>query len=288
MGQTLVYGILNGSLYGIIALGIALVFGIMKYLNLAQGTLIILGAYIGLYLSQLGLDPFLCIPAVMIALFLFAAVLFKACFSRLINFAEEEKIKNSLLISFGLMLFLDNLITVIWTSDERSITPVYSGVTFELFGLRIPVIGLAGALLAVILILLLHLFLTRTYFGQSVVAVSQDQEAASLMGVNVSLTFLTSFAISVSIASIPSMLIALQSFSPTVGLHWFNKGIVVVILSGIGNIYGVLPAGLFLGTIEALSVYVFGPSYREVTGLAVFVLILILVPNGLFRRRGAA
>jgi branched-chain amino acid transport system permease protein len=142
--------------------------------------------------------------------------------------------------------------------------------------------------LAVILILLLHLFLTRTFFGQSVVAVSQDQEAASLMGVNVSLTFLTSFAISVSIASIPSMLIALQSFSPTVGLHWFNKGIVVVILSGIGNIYGVLPAGLFLGIIEALSVYLFGPSYREVTGLAVFVLILILVPKGLFRRKGAA
>jgi branched-chain amino acid transport system permease protein len=71
-------------------------------------------------------------------------------------------------------------------------------------------------------------------------------------------------------------------------LHWFNKGIVVVILSGIGNIYGVLPAGLFLGIIEALSVYLFGPSYREVTGLAVFVLILILVPKGLFRRRGAA
>ena len=108
------------------------------------------------------------------------------------------------------------------------------------------------------------------------------------MGVNVNLTFLVSFAISVSMASIPSMLIALQSFSPTVGLHWFNKGIVVAILSGIGNIYGVLPAGLFLGIIEALSVYLFGPSYREVTGLAVFVLTLILVPNGLLRRRGEA
>ena len=286
MGQTLVFGILNGALYGIIALGIALVFGVMKYLNVAHGSLIIVGAYGSLILFRLGVDPFVTIPFVLLFLLLGGAILFKAFFTRIIGFPEADKIKNSLLISFGLVLVLDNLATLIWTGDERSITPSYSGLTFQAFGLRFPLIGLSGALLAIALIFLLHLFLSRTFFGKSVRAVSQDHEAASLMGINVNRTFLLSFAISVSLASIPSVLIALQSFSPTAGIQWFNKGIIVMMLAGIGNIYGVFPAGLFLGMIEALSVSLFGALYRDVTGLVVFVLLLILVPRGLFGKKG--
>jgi branched-chain amino acid transport system permease protein len=286
MGQTLVFGILNGALYGIIALGIALVFGVMKYLNVAHGSLIIMGAYGSLILFRLGVDPFVTIPFVLLFLLLGGAILFKAFFTRIIGFPEAEKIKNSLLISFGLVLVLDNLATLIWTGDERSITPSYSGLTFQAFGLRFPLIGLSGGLLAIALIFLLHLFLSRTFFGKSVRAVSQDHEAAGLMGINVHRTFLLSFAISVSLAGIPSVLIALQSFSPTAGIQWFNKGIIVMMLAGIGNIYGVFPAGLFLGMIEALSVFLFGALYRDVTGLVVFVLLLILVPRGLFGKKG--
>jgi branched-chain amino acid transport system permease protein len=164
-------------------------------------------------------------------------------------------------------------------------TPFYSGITFQFLGLRFPLIGLSGAFLALLLISVLHLFLSRTYFGKAVRAVSQDHEAASLTGINVSRTFLISFAISVGLAAIPSVLIGLQSFSPTAGIQWFNKGIIVVMLSGIGNIYGVFPAGLFLGIIEALSVFLFGAAYREVTGLVVFVLILILFPKGIVGSR---
>lgn len=261
MGQTLVLGILNGALYGIIALGIALVFGVMKYLNVAHGSLIIVGAYGSLILFRLGIDPFVSIPIILISLFLGGAILYKAFFTRIIGFPEGDKINNSLLISFGLILVIDNLATLIWTGDERSMTPFYSGVTFEMFGLRLPLIGLSGGLLGLVLISVLHLFLSRTYFGKSVRAASQDPEAASLMGININRTFLLSFAISVSLASIPSVLIGLQSFSPTAGLQWFNKGIIVMMLSGIGNIYGVFPAGLFLGIIEALSVFLFGALY---------------------------
>ena len=286
MGQTLAFGILNGALYGTIALGIALVFGVMKYLNVAHGSLIIIGAYGSLILFRLGIDPFVSIPFILLFLFLGGAILYKVCFAYIIGFPEGDKVKNSLLISFGLILVIDNLATLIWTGDERSITPSYSGITFEMFGLRLPLIGLSGGLLAVVLISILHLFLSKTYFGKSVRAVSQDHEAASLMGINVNRTFFMSFAISVSLASIPAVLIGLQSFSPTAGLQWFNKGIIVMMLSGIGNIYGVFPAGLFLGIIEALSVFFFGALYRDVTGLVVFVLLLILVPQGLFRKRG--
>lgn len=286
MLQTLVYGILNGLLYSIIALGIALVFGVMRYLNLAHGSLIILGAYGSLVLFRLGIDPFISIPIMMIILFLVGTVLFKFFFSRIIGFSEGNRVKNSLLISFGLLLVIDNLATLIWTGNERSITPFYSGVTFEVFGLRLPIIGLAGGLLVLIIIFMLHLFLSRTYFGKSVMAVSQDHEAASLMGIDINRTFSISFAISVSLASIPSVLIGLQAFSPTAGIQWFNKGVVVVMLAGLGNIYGVFPAGLSLGILEAISVFFFGAPYREVTGLVIFVLVLILFPyGGLFGRK---
>jgi branched-chain amino acid transport system permease protein len=285
VGQTVIYGILNGALYGIIAIGIALVFGVMRYLNLAQGSLIILGAYGTLFLFHLDVDPFASLPAIGFALFLLGAALFKASFGRLITFPEPGRIKNSLLISFGLMLLIDSLATLLWTGDERSITPGYSGWTFGAFGFRFPFIGCVGVLSALVVIAALHLFLAKTYFGKSITAVSQDHEAASLMGVNVSFTCLVSFAISVGLASVPAVLIGLKSFSPTVGILWFNKGIVVVMLSGIGNIYGVFPAGLFLGIMEAISVYFFGAPYREVTGLVVFVLVMILFPKGLFKRQ---
>ena len=285
MGQTLLYGVLNGALYGIIALGIALVFGVMRYLNLAQGSFIILGAYGSLYLFQAGLDPFVSIPVVAAGLFLTGILVFKATFSRLITLPEPAKIKNSLLISFGLTLLIDSVATMVWTGDERSMTPSYSGATLSLAGLRFPLVGLIGAASALVLILCLHLFLSRTFFGRAITAVSQDYEAAGLMGINVNTTFLVSFGISVMLASIPAVLIGLKSFSPTVGIQWFNKGIVVVMLSGIGNIYGVFPAGLFLGLMEAISVYLFGAPYREVTGLVVFVLVMICFPEGLFRKR---
>jgi branched-chain amino acid transport system permease protein len=257
----------------------------MRYLNLAQGSLIILGAYGTLFLFHLDVDPFASLPAIGLALFLLGAALFKTSFGRLITFPEPGRIKNSLLISFGLMLLIDSLATLLWTGDERSITPVYSGWTFGAFGFRFPFIGCVGMLSALVVIAALHLFLAKTYFGKSIIAVSQDHEAASLMGVNVSLTCLVSFAISVGLASIPAVLIGLKSFSPTVGIQWFNKGIVVVMLSGIGNIYGVFPAGLFLGIMEAISVYFFGAPYREVTGLVVFVLVMVLFPKGLFKRQ---
>ena len=143
MWQTLVFGILNGALYGMIALGIALVFGIMKYLNVAHGSLIVVGAYGSLFLFRLGVDPFATIPIILVALFLGGAALFLSLFNRLIEFPEATKIKNSLLIGFGLMLVLDNLATFLWTDDERSITPSYSGITFQIFGLRLPLIGLS-------------------------------------------------------------------------------------------------------------------------------------------------
>ncbi len=283
MLQTLAYGILNGFQYAIIALGISLVFGVMRYLNLAHGSLIILGSYGSLFLYRAGIDPFISIPLLMVGLFVLGVVIFKLFYTSLVRLPEGLRVQKSLLISFGLMLVIDNFSTLAWTSDERAITPSYAGKSFEIFaGIHLPLIGLVGSALALLVILCLHILFKRTMFGKSLLAVSLDHEAAGLSGVNVGKTFLLSFGLSVGLAAIPSVLVGLQSFSPAAGIVWFNKGIVVVLLAGLGNLYGVFPAGIFLGLIEAASVFFFGAPYREIAGLTVFVLVLILFPRGLF------
>lgn len=284
MLQTLIYGIINGLQYAIIALGISLVFGVMRYLNLSQGSLVIVGAYLSFFLYRFGLDPFLSIPILMVSLFILGAIIFQLMYKNFVRLSEGLRVQKSLLVSFGLMLVLDNLLTLLFTNDERSISPTYSGLSLKICDVYIPQIGFIGGLLSVTTILLLHLFLSRTFFGKSIVAVSQDPEAASLMGINVSRNFMLAFAISVALAAIPAALIGMQSFSATAGITWFNRGIIVVILGGLGSIYGVFPAGLFLGIMEALSAHFMGEPYRELTGLIVFVLALILLPNHFTRR----
>ena len=168
MFQQLAYGILSGFQYSIIALGISLVFGVMRYLNLAHGSLIILGCYGYLFLYRAGVDPFVSIPLVMLGMFVLGGILFKVLYTRLVGLQEGARVQKSLLISFGLMLVIDNFSTLVWTSDERSISPSYSGASFEVLGIHVPFIGLAGGALAILIILGLHLLFTRTMFGKSV------------------------------------------------------------------------------------------------------------------------
>jgi len=212
-------------------------------------------------------------------------VLFKGLFQALINLSENERIKKSLLISFGLLLIFPNLSILLWTADERAITTSYSGVVFSIMQLRLPYIGLGTVALAIVVIAALHLFLTKTYFGKAIRAVSQDYDAAGLMGVNVTKTYFISFAIGITLAGIPGILVALQGFNPEVSFELTNKALIVVVLAGMGSIKGVLIGGLLLGAAEACSVFLMGAAYREVIGLVLFVLFLIFRPQGLWGKK---
>jgi branched-chain amino acid transport system permease protein len=278
--QIFSYGILNGALYGLVALGLSLVFGVMNYLNVAHGGLIMLASYVTLLIfSSLHIDPFLSILLVTPAFFVIGMVLFKALFQSLMKFTETEKIKNSLLISFGLLLIFPNLAILLWTADERAVTTAYTGKVIQLLGVRLPYIGLGGVALAIIVIIALHLFLTRTYFGKAIRAVSLDHEAATLMGINVNKVCLVSFSIGFALAGIPGVLTSLNAFNPAISFELTNKALIVLILAGFGSIKGVLLGGILLGAIEAASVYLVGTPYREVFGLILFV--LMFRPQGL-------
>jgi len=289
IGQSLVYGILVGALYGLAASGLSLVFGVMRYLNIAHGSLIMLGTYLAFSVFSLcHINPFLSTPVVMLALFLIGMFLYKLMFSSLAKYPVGVRIDNSLLISFGLMLVLESLATILWSPDERNITIAYSGMTFGLLGLRIPYIGFFGVVLTTLLILVLHLFLNKTYFGKSIRAASQDWESAVTVGINIEQTYFFSFAIGIALAGAAGSLLSVSyAFNPAISEGWSIKALIVITLAGLGRIGGVFAAGLVLGIVEAVSVYFIGASYQQVVGLVLFILLLMFRPHGLFTKKSA-
>ena len=154
VAQTFVSGIQIGAMYGLIAVGLSLTFGVMKILNIAHGEFLMVGGYIAFWLFTLhGVDPLLGLPLVAVALFVLGAAFYKLLFSGLARFHEETKVKNSLLVAFGLFLIFPQIARWLWTSNERAITPVYSGESFPILGVRCGYVPLAGLVVAVVVIL---------------------------------------------------------------------------------------------------------------------------------------
>ena len=283
VAQTFVNGINVGALYGLAAVGLSLTFGVMKILNIAHGEFLMVGGYIAFWLFTLiGLDPFLGMPLVAISLFLLGAVCYKLLFSGVARFHEETKVKNSLLVGFGLFLVFPQIARVLWTSDERAITTLYSGTSFPLFGVRVAWVPFVGLLVALVVILGLHLFLKKTYFGKAVRGTSENWKSAKLMGINVDRTYMITFSLGVAIAGLAGVLVGLtQSVTPDVGMEWTLKALIVVVLAGIGSIGGAFFAGLILGVVEAVGAIFMGP-YAVALGLVIFLVILMFKPQGLF------
>lgn len=282
--QNLISGLLTGALYGLGALGLSLAFGVLKVLNVAHGELIMLGGYATFYLfSLLGLDPFLSLAIVFAMLVVLGLVLHALLFRHIVRMDEENRIKNSLLIGFGLTLVLHTLAVTLFTADDRSIATSYTSSALTLGGVRLPLVRLAGLGVAVVAVFILERFMTRTIWGKALRATSEDWVTAALTGIDVRRVYLVAFAIAAGLAGLTGVLVAASfSVNPSIGLQWTLKALIVVVLAGLGSMRGTLFAGLLLGVAEALSSYQFGGEYREVVGLLIFLLVLSARPQGLF------
>jgi branched-chain amino acid transport system permease protein len=284
--QNAIFGVLVGGLYGLAAMGLSLVFGVLKMLNVAHGELIMLGGYVGFWLFTLWkIDPFASLLPSAIVLFLAGILLYQVLFRRLIYFPEETKIKNSILIGFGLALVVQTLAILAWKADERAITTPYAGAIFPIGGVVVPLARLGALGVAFLALGGLHLFLHRTLPGKAIRATAEDVEAASLAGIPVPAVFLGAFGLGSALAGIAGTLVSMtDAISPAIGLSWTLKALIVVVLSGLGNIFGTFVAGLFLGVAESMSGFFLGNAYREVMGLVLFLFVLSLRPQGLFTR----
>lgn len=283
-GQNLVFGILVGSIYGLVALGLSLIFGVTKFLNVAHGELLMLGGYACFWaFTLLGADPFVSIPLTLVALFVVGAILYKLVFSRTAKLDDETKIKNTMLVAFGISVILQNLAMRFWTADERGVTTAYASQAFEILGVRFPLVKVISLAVAVVFLILLQLFLWKTYTGKAIRATTQNWEAASLMGIDIHKMYLISFALGAALAGAAGTLVTVNyATHPAMGLGWTMKALVVMVLGGLGSIPGALVGGLLLGVTESATSFFINSNFREVAGLLLFLLILIFRPQGLF------
>lgn len=276
--QLIINGILVGALYTCVALGFSIMWGVMNLINLAHGTLIMVGAYVGLLLFTFGgLDPFLAIPVSAAVTFAIGYLLQRW----VINLVIRGSVFLTLILTFGFDLLLVNILLVLFTADTRSLTPHYSGLGITVADLVIPYIRIGVFAVAVALAYLLHVFLTRTRLGNAIRSTSFDREAAELVGVDVERIFPLTFGIGAAMAGAAGVLVALTySFSPVLGGAFTMKAFVVVVLGGLGSVPGAVLGGLTLGIVEHLSTLVVPPGYQEGIGFIVLLVVLILRPAG--------
>ncbi|MFH1243241.1 MAG: branched-chain amino acid ABC transporter permease [Pseudomonadota bacterium] len=288
IAQSIIFGIFVGALYGLAAVGFSFVFGVMRILNIAHGEFIMLGGYAGFLLfSRFHIDPFLSLPLVGGGLFFLGIIFYKLLFSHVIKFSEELRTNTSLLVSFGLILILEQGSILIFTADERGVTPFYSGRGVEIFNVHLPYVRLGILIVSVILIFGLQLFLNRTYVGKSIRAAAENWESATLMGINITRTYLIAFGLACALAGVAGSMVAVgYSVNPAMGLEWILKAMVVSILAGVGSVGGAFVAGVMLGVVEAVTAIYLG-AYMQVVGLGIFLLVLMLKPQGLFGREKA-
>jgi branched-chain amino acid transport system permease protein len=278
-------GLLLGGLYAVTALGLSMVFGVMRLVNVAHGELLLLAAYLNFSISSaLGIDPLLVALLLIPLMFLIGYPLQRWIFNPLMHRGDEPP----LLAAFGLSIILQNVLLLIWNADTRTLTTSYSDQGIQLLGVRVSLLYLIAFLLSIVLIGGMHLFVTRSYMGKAIRASAQDASTAQVMGINPERIYTLTYAIGAATAALGGTLIGMTfSFVPTSGLTWLLKGFVVVVLGGMGSIVGMLGAGFILGAAEGIGGAIAGTGYRDMIGFLIFIVVLILRPRGLFGRSHA-
>ncbi|MDX1665434.1 MAG: branched-chain amino acid ABC transporter permease, partial [Candidatus Promineifilaceae bacterium] len=224
---------------------------------------------------------------VFVALMALGLLLYLLLFRFIARMGDEQRIRSSLLVGFGLTLILHTAAVQLFSADERSLTTAYAALSLQVGALRLPVVRVAGLAVAVAATLLLERFLARTRWGVALRATSENWQMAALSGVDVGRAYLGAFALSAGLAGLTGALVAVGfSVNPSLGLQWTLKALIVVVLAGLGSMRGTLLAGLLLGVAEALAAYALGGEVRELVGLLLFLGVITVRPQGLFGDSG--
>jgi branched-chain amino acid transport system permease protein len=280
--QVLVNGILLGGLYALMALGLALVWGVLNIVNLAHGAFIMLGAYACYYLfTLLHLDPFAALPLSMAALFCFGYLLQRY----VLNLIVRAPMFNTLLITFGIEVVLTYLAQIVFSADFRTVNPSYAGANFTLLGATLPLVRVLACALALALTFALWLFLARARLGRAIRATAQNLVAARLYGVEPRSIYALTFGLGAALAGAAGDLYGVVSqINPYIGASLTAKSFAIAIIGGLENPLGVVIGGMFLAIVESLTALYVGPTYTDVASFGILVLVLIVRPGGLLGR----
>ena len=281
VGQVIISGILSGALYAMVALGLALIFGVMRIINVAHGPLLMLGAYTTFFLySGLGLNPYLTVPLSMLVLFGVGLILERTLIFRVVDAPEL----SSLLLTFGISIALVNATQLAFTSDLRAVeyfTGSWVVGPFALSKSRAVAFVFAGGLTAAA-----FLFLKYTRVGKAIRATSQSREVAMVCGIDVGAIHRFTFGLASALAAAGGALIAvIVAIQPEMGQIWTFKSFLVIVLGGAGNYPGALVGGMLLGLVEQLAALFLTTQLSEVVAYVLLVLVLLVRPSGLLGGR---
>lgn len=277
--QTIADGFLTGGIYALIALGLTLIFGVMRVLNMAHGEFVMIGMFITYFAHQyLGIDPYLTIPLSGIFVFFLGIFLYKFGVGKI----DKTDEINTLLFTAGASLFFANLIQMLFSANYRRISLDYGTSSLDIGFASLATTKFISFFITGILVFLLWYFLSKTTIGLSIRAASQDEMAATIVGINVKKISMITFGIGAGFSAIAgTMLTAELSFYPAIGTVFIIKAFIIVVLGGLGSIPGAALGGLVLGIAEALGSVYISSGYRDAYGLILFILILLFMPQGL-------
>jgi len=278
----LVMGILLGGLYAVIALGLSLVFGVVKEINVAHGDLVILGSYFGYAaMTMLGIDPILSLVMGMPLLFGIGFLIQKY----LLNRAFRISMDATLIIAFGISIILQNTFQLIWTPFPRGLTTSYALKSLALGPVRFPFVYLLNFVVAIIVMLFLREFLRRTYLGMAIRAAAQNRKSAHLMGINTDRVYAFTFAIALAFAAIAGVFLGLTfPFTPISGMPFLIIALGVVVLGGLGSIVGTFIGGIAFGLAQTLGGHFFGVAAQMLVAYTMVLVVLAVIPRGIFGR----
>ena len=281
LSQVIVNGILMGGLYALIAVGLTLIFGVMRVINFVHGETLMLGSYLTYFLfTLLGIDPFISLPLAIFALFVLGVVIQRF----FINPVLDTPHLNQILLTFGLVLIIQNLALILWSGNYISMTTRYSAISLKFGPLSVGLTRFLGLVIAISLTILLTVVLKRTEWGKSVRAVTQDREAAMLMGIDVNRVNMVAFGVGSAMGGAAGVVTSMIMYVfPLVGMIFVLKAFAIVVLGGFGSIGGAVLGSLILGLTESIVTnYVpNGSGWAEGVSFVVMILILVIRPKGL-------
>jgi branched-chain amino acid transport system permease protein len=279
--QSIANGILIAGLYAAVTLGLTLVLGVMGIVNFAHGELVMLGAYSTFWLyTLLGIDPMLSIAMSGLILFFIGLSIYRFTIRPIL----KDPPLNQLLLTLGISIFLQNLAMILWKTDSRSVITSYSGMSLHLGMVHVGLTRLITFLIAVVLTVFLVLFLYKARPGRAMRAVSENNTASWLIGVNVQKTYMLAFGVAAAIAGASGALVSTIMYTfPMVGFKLGLKAFCILILGGLGNIPGALFGSLILGLTESfIGTYVpEGSGWAEGISFILIMIVLIIKPTGL-------
>lgn len=277
-------GILLGGFYAVIGIGLSMIFGIMRQVNLAHGELMILSSYFSLlFLQVLGLHPLLTLFLVLPAMFVFGYLIQTFLFNRVM----QKGLEPFLMVSFGLSIILQNALLLIFTPDARSLKTALVIKSVNVFGLfHMPLIYLVNFTLGLLVLVSLHQFMKRTYLGWAIYASSDDLSGAKLMGINPKKVYAVAMGIAAATAAVSGVLVGMTyTFYPHSGTQYLIIAFGVVIIGGLGSLPGTFLGGMILGVSQLVGGRVIGPGFQLLSGYIILLVVLTIRPQGLLGRR---